>query len=82
MKVRKNLTFDESTVARVELYAEQRGISLSAAFSVLANSILNMQDKVKSEEGVQLIKDWEQAVSDRDIALTELDNAIERILQI
>lgn len=82
MKVRKNLTFDESTVARVELYADQRGISLSAAFSVLANSILNMQDKVKSEEGVQLIKDWEQAVSDRDIALTELDNAIERILQI
>ena len=82
MKVRKNLTFDESTVARVELYAEQRGISLSAAFSVLANSILNMQDKVKSEEGVQLIKDWEQAVSDRDMALTELDNAIERILQI
>lgn len=82
MKVRKNLTFDESTVARVEVYAEQRGISLSAAFSVLANSILNMQDKVKSEEGVQLIKDWEQAVNDRDIALTELDSAIEKILQI
>lgn len=82
MKVRKNFTFDESTVARVQVYAAQRGISLSAAFSVLANSVLNMQDKVKSEEGVQLIKDWEQAVNDRDIALTELDNAIEKILQI
>ena len=82
MKVRKNLTFEDSTVARVQAYADQRGISLSAAFSVLVNSILNMQDKWKSEEGAQIIKDWEQALNDRDMALSELDDAIEKILKI
>lgn len=74
MKVKKNLTFEESTVERVQRYADRRGISLSAAFSVLVNGVLDAQELWKKEDGSKLMQEYNETH-------TQMMNAIEKFLR-
>lgn len=47
MRIQKNMTMEETVINRVQAYADNAGLSLSAAFSVLATQKLDELDAIK-----------------------------------